>query len=435
MTAIPRLLRIELRRNPGLWLFPVMIGLAWWMGSRTDPNLPPELVFWPETAVDLKNSVVLVGPFVGGLAAWMAGRARRHGMGDLLEITPRPPAVRDLALFSGTALWGFAAYVLTAVVLAVVTYQRGAWGSPDVPVALVGLFGIGASGAAGYAAGCFIRSRYTAPLTAIALFGALQLPSLAEYSGVRYLSPLDWSSPDVLLFWGQPNSLLQSLWLIGLTGVALTAVAFLKGQRGVLTRGALVTAAAVSMAGAAPLIILTDTGDRSGGRSVPAYEPVCMEEGVLPVCVHPSYRSLLPEAGPLVERLAAPLAGIPGGPVRAAQVYGGDRGLTADGTLGFNLFNAARLGVGDYFVQEVAGTLAVGRGPWRNTESQAVLMDWLMMEAGFTDSPYFAVRGGDSAEQAALERFAALDPEVRRAWLTDNYAALRVGDLTLEDLP
>jgi hypothetical protein len=34
-----------------------------------------------------------------------------------------------------------------------------------------------------------------------------------------------------------------------------------------------------------------------------------------------------------------------------------------------------------------------------------------------------------------IERFAALEPQVRDAWLHDNYAALTRGELTLEDLP
>jgi hypothetical protein len=36
---------------------------------------------------------------------------------------------------------------------------------------------------------------------------------------------------------------------------------------------------------------------------------------------------------------------------------------------------------------------------------------------------------------AAADRFGALPPEEQRAWLEANFAALRAGELTLEDLP
>ena len=35
----------------------------------------------------------------------------------------------------------------------------------------------------------------------------------------------------------------------------------------------------------------------------------------------------------------------------------------------------------------------------------------------------------------AADRFGALSPEEQRAWLEANFAALRAGELTLEEMP
>lgn len=435
MTAHLRMIRIEFRRSLGLWLLLPMIGLACYVAwFRTTES--QTLVLWPEVSVGIKNSTVFLGPLLGGLAAWMAGRNKRRGIEELLQATSRPPAIRELALFSGTVLWGGLAYVLTALVICLIIFQRGTWGVPDVSVILLGLLGIGTAGALGYAAGYFAHFRFVAPLVAVVLFLAQQTVAFTG-SSLRYLSPVDWSFTDV--FYGVPDfGLLQALWLVGLAAVALTAVAF-KGRRSALTGGAVLAALAIAAAGAVPLL-LTDIQTARAEWPVLPYEPVCQQEGALPVCVHPAYRDMLSEAAPLVERVAAPLAGIPGGPVRAGQRSIRDQGFSPDGTLAFELHNAQRLGLGEYLADNLARALAVDQaamsaradgGLWTYTDAQQVLLDWLMMEAGF--SPI--LRADNPEERATLERFAALDPGVRRAWLVDNYAALRVGELTLEELP
>ena len=116
-----------------------------------------------------------------------------------------------------------------------------------------------------------------------------------------------------------------------------------------------------------------------------------------------------------------------------------DQGLYPDGTLVFGLYHARRLGLGEDFAFDVASSLAVDEvamtarldEQWTYTDVQRVLVGWLMRQAGLTGAP---ARGGPEVE-AAIQRFDALDPHVRRAWLEENYAALRTGELTLEDLP
>jgi len=99
--------------------------------------------------------------------------------------------------------------------------------------------------------------------------------------------------------------------------------------------------------------------------------------------------------------------------------------------------------------------VAKGESTWSMTDAQRVVADWLLIQAGVPLRDHvsldervsldlewalrvrLAVPGWSSSlvEREALKRFAALDAAVRRAWLENNYVALRAGKLTLEDLP
>ena len=148
----------------------------------------------------------------------------------------------------------------------------------------------------------------------------------------------------------------------------------------------------------------------------------------------------------LVRRLTEPLAGIPGGPVRAEQRSIRDRGLQTDGTLAFNLYDTRLLGSGRE-AESVVDSLVVDRGAmvarhgdnWEYTDIQRVVIAWLLTESG---APVPAPEDGapepdpeDAELAAATGRFSALDNEVRRSWLAEHYTAIRVGELSLRDLP
>jgi hypothetical protein len=74
-------------------------------------------------------------------------------------------------------------------------------------------------------------------------------------------------------------------------------------------------------------------------------------------------------------------------------------------------------------------------------EAQEVIRGWLLEQAGVPSA--ICQQGGGGGECTGvsqryvpdIERFAALEPSVRDAWLHDNYASLIHGELALEDLP
>ncbi len=155
--------------------------------------------------------------------------------------------------------------------------------------------------------------------------------------------------------------------------------------------------------------------------------------------MHPAYQAALPDAAAIVESVARPLRGIPGVPVRAKQGPGGD--VLPSCMLTFSMRQAPAY---DKLPVQIAGALvrdpdgvAGCRGNSDTCYSDAqrvqdVIGAWLVQQAGFTD------QGGSILEpdqRAALERFSALEPSTQRRWLEANYAALRAGRLTLEELP
>lgn len=428
------LLRIEFRRSFCLWLFPFMAAALAWVVYEP---LPAGVWLWTETVWSLQSSLILFGPLVGGLAVWVAGREMRRDTGDLLSTTARPGVLRDLALWAATAAWCVLAYGVVAAAFLLLTLRNATWGSPEPGPVLVGLLAVVTHSALGYAVGSYLPSRFVAPLGGDAA------------SSVFYNESRGIFAP-------------QSLWLLGLAATALTTVA-LKRRKSTGSWTALAaTAAAAAVGAVAVLGVPVETVDARGAL-VP-YQPVC-EEGEIPVCVHPAYEVALPETARAVNDLVEPLVGIPGAPTRAEQ-----RGdaypsrLRTDGTLVFDMRSAfIRWNVNhgstvkDQVGFEVPSALVSGPSgyvegnPYKSSfcreagdapgEAQRVIAAWLSYRAGdFGSANSMAFREAVNGQlcprsAAVVERFDALTPAERRAWLETNYADLRAGELTLEDLP
>ena len=67
-----RLLRIELRRSPMLWMLPLLAALFWFIAARTAMNNPP---FWNIRGATLQaNAMLAFAPLLAGV-----GGTRRSG--------------------------------------------------------------------------------------------------------------------------------------------------------------------------------------------------------------------------------------------------------------------------------------------------------------------------------------------------------------------
>jgi hypothetical protein len=457
MTATRRLVAIELRRSVALWLVPLLVALSWpLVGDR----LRLQVVLWVVSSVGIAQSLVFTGPFVAGAAAWAAGRERRRGLEELLAATPRPALARDLALWGGTVAWGMVAYGLVAAYVALLTARKATWDGPYPWPILVGLLGILANASVGYAVGRWLPHRFTPPLVAVGLFVAQVYVGWIMASGQGSpLAPAAYLSPIAVVFTSVWHGVrpqvapAQALWLLGLTAVGLAAVA-LRERRSTATGAALAAALLLAGGGGAwtvrgageqPAALASDELSRSAA-AIP-HEPVC-GAGPFVVCVHPAFAAWLDEVSADVNRAVAPLSGLPGMPVRAehAPLTGDDERPGA-----VVRFNMQAVPGGPYAAAGIIVRCVVARcggfddgaeAPARSvSEAQDVIYGWLWNRAGL--DPAYAVVGSASGGRfdestpvlAARERFAALEPSARRAWLEANLAALRAGELTLEELP
>jgi hypothetical protein len=431
----------------GLWLAPVAAAMTVWI---IHGGLPVGVWLWPKTSVEIRFSLVLLGPLIGGLAAWVAVRNRRGGIDELLATTPCSPPFRDLAPWMATIGWASAAYIAAAAYALGLTWRHASWGSPFMylsPV-LFGLLGLVAHSALGYVVGYYLPSRFVVPLVAVGLY----LPQ-GVISGlntpVQNLSPI--SDLESSVFYGvQPAlGIGDALWLSGLAGIALGAVT-LRHRR--TLRSWSVTALAGLMAVSGAVMLLgTERGSPPASAAIP-YQPVCAGSRVV-ACVHPAYRGMLPETARLADQLSRPLAGLPGTPSRLAQrAHRGE--LAPPDVVLVDLWDEAR-GYDDVALQIASGLVRDERasayelqpdGPGgseeqaeyetfylEHREAQDVVITWLVRAGGREGVAQGLVYTPEG--QAALERFVALKPEDRSAWLRARYADLRAGKLGVEDLP
>jgi hypothetical protein len=210
-----------------------------------------------------------------------------------------------------------------------------------------------------------------------------------------------------------------------------------------LAAGLAVTAAAGGLDATARTnnhgVIVPAFHNAAADHAVP-YKPVCSHTP-LPVCVHPAYDggSELAVLASLTNKIAAPVLGVPGMPVRAEQAPGAPSGVQGDPPVlpiqpfiiqGTSLQPPA---AAQWFEATIALSLFVPAhvNPERATPAQRALAVYLLRQAH--DNPSAVPQ--DPAVAAAATRFAAESPAARTAWLTTHLAAIRAGHLTPQDIP
>jgi hypothetical protein len=332
-----RLLRIELRRSPMLWMLPLLAVLFWLSTYRTAMNNPP---FWNIRGATLQaNAMLVLAPLLAGVCAWAGSRDGRRGLVDLVGVTAVPRWAAQSATWAAATIWAEALYLAGVAVLYGVTAHEGAWGGPPWWPVAVGVAMIAASCALGFAAGLLLASRFTAPLAAIVMFLALAGGAFAIQDNVRYAQiwPLSVQGPFPTDSYGifhpyLPDlAIAQVMFLAGLTVAALGAIGlpaaaggrWLRGAAAAVTvAGLAATGTAVGLAGTARVeangIVIPALHDAASDRPVP-YAPVC-SQGAIPVCLQPAYRAYLPEVTAALGQVLGQLAGLPGAPIRVTQV-------------------------------------------------------------------------------------------------------------------
>lgn len=440
------LLRIEARRSIALLLFPVLLGLAWFSFAAGSGAFYRRFL-WAEVSVAVRDTASFAAPCLAGAAAWMAGRERRRGMGELLGTLPQPALGRQLASLLAVILWGAAAYLLVAATLLGITARHATWGGPTLWPGLVGLLALGTHAAFGFLIGTTLPSRFTAPLVAVLAFFAqgiahyVRFPDDPRFYWVTFLSPVvdlgtsPWYGvqPDV----GGP----QACFLLGLAGLAVAGLA-VRSRSGLVGRLACGLCLLLTMLGVFSVYRAVPPGGREGVRVATLARPIpygfLCSDAPLPVCVHPAFGSWLEENGPLINRIAAPLIGLPGTPTRAVDY------LPPQQTPPVDLLFFTPQPRADTFAALVAESFLRSPAPYtiqrcpdaRGRSScwaaQSAVALWLVRQANAPEDPRYPPR---PAIGAAADRFGALPEETRRAWLREQLVALREGRIPLSELP
>jgi hypothetical protein len=471
--AVPgRLLRLELRRNILPWLLPLIVALFWFDSFRSSTGGPP--LWSARTFISLGqgHDVIDFGPLVAGAAAWAGSREFRRRTTDLVAVTAVPRWAGRLTAWAAIICWIEATFGACVGLMFWADVHQGTWGGPPLWPVAAGAAAVAAFATLGFALGALLPGRFTAPLAAFGAFIALVLSSHAgfdphstPYAQVLPVNGQGLIKYDTGVFYPfQPDvSIARLIFLGGLILAALGALGLPRDSAGrrmrqaaaaVTVAGLAAVGTAVGLAGTArletPGVVIPALHDAASDRPIP-YTPVCGSTGIR-VCVHPAYRSYLPDVAAALRPALAQVSGLPGVPVRVTQVPTSYLQPQAAGSISGSPA-VFRLPLGDLglpipvsddaiFAQQVQLLFVhafVGAGQGAGTPAQQAVQAALLTRAGvplsaqvglmaFSQTPTPPVR-------AAAGRIAALSATARHAWLAGHLAALRSGGLTLAQLP
>ncbi len=337
LAAPGRLLRLELRRSPMLWMLPLLAVAFWFSTYRPSMTNPP---FWNiRSGIIQSHTMLAFAPLLAGTAAWAGSRDGRRGLTDLVGTTAVPRWTGQLATWAAATCWAEAVYLVGVAVVYGVTAHQGAWGGPLWWPVAVGAATVAASCALGFAAGALLPGRFTAALAAVAVFLALGGGAFALQANVTYAQiwPLNVQGPfpsdsyGIFYPYVPDLAIAQLMFLAGLAAAALGALGLAAATGGRWRRGAAVavtvaglaaTGTAVGLAGTARVeahgIVIPALHDAASDRPTP-YAPVCSHTAV-PVCLQPAYRAFLPDVTAALGPVLDQIAGLPGAPARVSQV-------------------------------------------------------------------------------------------------------------------
>jgi len=441
-----------------LLLLAVAAAMAWllWDGRM------PGIVLWARINQRIAFSVAIVGPLVTAFACWAAGQSRRRGLNDLLDSTALPAPYATVAATAGVIFWGLASFLVCAGVAMLWTATRATWGGPDLRLLAVAAGAIVVCGLVGALAGRISASRVLPALMALGGVAFIAAPLGIGIVAIEMFSPLaviydqtrDWFHVvDDTVVW------LHLRWLVALGATLAIAVVFWP-VRGWLSRALLTAGAVLTVITAMPLVGWRTPEGIPTNQALIAYEPTCITESVT-VCVHPAYKSLLDEVAPFVEDFVQPIAGLDGVLTRYEQRVGFGPWEENAGWFPLDDGSSFRSQIPHTLVDHVLVWIELELPPGQG-DAQYVVADWLMQrvwverpdvmppttfdtmpavselwicdetQCAMDDAKFQALR---QEFDAAVARFAALDPNVRRAWLEANWTDLRAGRLHMEDLP
>ena len=445
-----RLLRIDLKRGGGIWLFPIA---ALFAVLILRDSLTSGVAIWPEITdaiATLAQSVVIVAVAIGGL---FGGRERREEIRELVGPTAMSTWQRYLSLATSIFLWALAAYLAFAGPLMAYGALRATWGGPEWGVILTPLPILALGAAFGVLVGRAVRDR-TAPVITLAAFVLLFVMPFVPLASTRPLNVLvlnGWFDPVVENAPERPISTFAQLaWGLGLVSFVV-AIGILWERLTAVPSILTVASVALAISGAAGILgsgYESPTVFMSPASSLGMASPdgsICDDSGPITVCVHPAFERGLPGIADDVNAYLAPMAGLDGvvDEVYLSSGNGPRGGWDQDSGRAFTSIDLAIGNDVDALIARDLWPVSFMMAPTNQGSeadiTQYVVMTALAREIGVDEWPEWFYRlpadADDPDVQSAIDRFAALTPDEQRSWLESHWNDLSQGKLTLEDLP
>jgi hypothetical protein len=315
-----------------------------------------------------------------------------------------------------------------------------------------------------------LPGRFTAPLAALAAFlvliAAFRVVLNESHPTFALLSPMNsvpHGDAGVFFHYFPDLYIVQIMFFAGIAVAVLggLGLATASGSRIVWRTAAVVTAlglaaacAGVGLAGTARVeangVVVPAVHDAASDRPI-AYTPVC-QQGAIPVCVHPAFRAYLPDLVAALNPLVHEFATLPRAPVRVEQSASStvpENEVASSPTEFGTLVGASATLTGNPPLLHLALTEVPSQPEPPSSQpladAQAAFVDAFIGPAGATlgDPAQAAIEAAllhnagslPSPAAKAANRFAALAPNVQRAWLLRHLPALRSGHVTLAQIP
>jgi ABC-type transport system involved in multi-copper enzyme maturation permease subunit len=439
-----RALRLEIKHSAVVWVLPVLAALFYVNAYRTAAGYPP--TWTVRASVITGANLIFFSVIAAGIAAWVATREGRRKTGDLLATTARAAWARQATVLAATAFWMVLAYLAGVAVIYLQTTLQATWGGPPLWPVAVGVVGVAASCAVGFACGTLFPGRFTAPVVAVAVFVAWFIGVNAANSvnnfvdvrsakgtaalfvstdggrpqqvdvGVYYRVPPDVSIAQVMFMGG------VLLVMVGL--LTLLPAARVPGVRGLSFAGRLwltvvaaagvacgvaASATAFSLAGTARYSLATGweipaLHDAADDQPVP-YTPDCTGSAFT-VCIHPAFEPYLGAMDAALQPAAAEVAGLPGAPVRAEMTTGAAL-LAVAGTTSVYGYSVEQEGFsGGFWAMPATARTA----DWEQGEQQDFIT-WFVSGPAEQDRPGLTTPAQEAVAIALLAKIGAPVPQ------------------------
>jgi len=420
-------LRYELRRGIGLSVLPLLVLLHSIVIYRI---LWPHVSVWLNVTSAVVSGTLLSGPLATAMAAWVAMRERRRGTSYLRLTSARGEAAAPMVELAACVIVALMAYALAFAGAAVITLPNATSGGPDWAWLGVGAMGLVLLTVVGYTAGRLVPKVWVPPVLAVAcyVFAAWSLTKAGR--SWAYLSPVTQQEPS--LFRDVNAALLggEALWFLGIMGFLVGVVVVVSGGGSGQVRVVPPVVASVVLAAAGMVVVLSQDGRFFDSPHGVRYR--CSTTSPV-VCVHPAFAKGLPR---LSERFSGMWARLDGTPAAVTRVEQLERGLgePSSGAGSFALDGVSdadlRQALADYLNWVPIGAMACATPGARESGAEdnvQMVRSWLLDDA----SQFFP----QAAEQvAALDWFAGITEEERRAWFKENYDAIASCSLTTSAL-